>query len=287
MIGRDEVMAVVVSYEGGDALARTVEALRPEVGALLVVDNGSGAATQRALDALATAEGVTVVRLPANAGLGHALNVGVARARTEGRRWLLTMDQDSLVEPGFVAAYGRAHDRVPSGRSFSPEIVGESAARGAGGVDREVAYAITSGHLIEVSAFAEVGGYDEGFFIDCIDFDLSLRLRRAAIITRRVPGARMRHQLGDAVRIPALVRPFYARHGPVRRYYMYRNLGYLARRHGSRFPGFVLKLGALQAVLTLLIAAYDEHPAASYRAAWLGVRDFLHGRTGSGPAVVA
>lgn len=280
MIGRDEVMAVVVSFNGGDALVRAVGALRPQVGEVLVVDNASGPASQPALDSLATKQGITVLRLAENAGLGRALNLGVAHARRRGFGWLLTMDQDSVVEPGFVAAYARAHESAPTCRSFTPEIVGESAARGAGGEDREVAYAITSGHLVQVGAFAEAGEYDEGFFIDCIDFDFSLRLRRAGIVTRRVHGARMRHQLGEAVRVPARLRPFYARHAPARRYYMYRNYGYLARRHLRRFPGFVLKLGVLQGILTLLIAAYDVRPAESYRAVWAGVRDFLGGRTG-------
>lgn len=285
MIGRDEVLAVVVSYNGGDALARTVEALRPQVGEVLVVDNASGPASRPALEKLAAERGVTVLRLPENAGLGSALNLGAAHARTQAYRWLLTMDQDSVVASGFVAAYGQAHERAPTCRSFTPEIVGESAAREAGGADREVSYAITSGHLVQVSAFAEAGEYDEGFFIDCIDFDFSLRLRRAGIATRRVHGARMRHQLGDEVRMPVALRPFYARHSPARRYYMYRNYGYLARRHFLRFPGFVLKLGVLQGLLTLLIAVYDVRPTASYRAAWAGVRDFFGGRTGPHEAV--
>lgn len=284
MITRDEVTAVVVTHGPDAGLAGRLATLAAQVGAVVVVDNGSPADS---LVAAARVSGVEVRAFGSNRGLGAALNEGVRAARARGAAWVLTMDQDSEVEPGLVAAYSAAHDRAPSCRSFSPEIVSESAARDAGGADHDVAYAISSGHLVHLSVFDAIGDYDEGFFIDCIDFDICLRLRAAGLRTRRVHGARMRHQLGDAVSVPAWVRPFYARHSPARRYYMYRNYLFLVRRHVLRFPGFVLKLGALQAILTVLIAAYDERPSASYRAAWRGVRDFLGGRTGPIPSGVA
>jgi rhamnosyltransferase len=284
MIRRDEVLAVVVTHRPDDGVTARLGALASQVGAVVVVDNGSPA---DALDAAARLPGVEVRALGSNRGLGVALNEGVRAARALGAGWLLTMDQDSEVEPGLFAAYSAAHDRAPGCRSFSPEIVSESAARDAGGADHEVAYAITSGHLVHLSVFDAAGEYDEGFFIDCIDFDFCLRLRTAGISTVRVHGARMRHQLGDAVDVPRWLRPFYARHSATRRYYMYRNYGFLLQRHLGRFPGFVIKLGVLQAVLTLFIAVYDVRPVASYRAAWRGVRDFIGGRTGPIPAGVA
>ncbi len=284
MIARDAVAAVVVTYQPDAGLASRLRALAAEAGRLYVVDNGS---PPEALSAAAALPAVTVLALGANRGLGVALNAGVRAARAGGAAWVLTMDQDSEVAPGLVAAFGAAAARHPEARSFSPEIVGESAARSAGGADRPVPYAITSGHLVRADVFDVVGGYDEGFFIDCIDFDFCLRLRAAGLATWRVAGAAMRHQLGEAVAIPARLRPFYARHAPARRYYMYRNYGLLARRHLRRFPGFVLKLGLLQVVLALLVAGYDARPAASYRAIWRGLCDAVAGRTGPVPAGLA
>lgn len=284
MISRSEVTAVVVTHGPDAGLAERLTALAAQVGAVVVVDNGSPA---QSLAAAARVSGVEVRALGSNRGLGVALNEGRRAAQARGAVWLLTMDQDSEVETGFIAAYGAAHDRAPACRSFSPEIVSESGARDAGGSDHDVAYAISSGHLVHISVFDTVGEYDEGFFIDCIDFDFCLRLRAAGLVTRRVHGARMRHQLGDAVAVPAWLRPFYARHSPARRYYMYRNYLFLLRRHVRRFPAFVIKLGVLQGILTVLIAAYDARPLASYRAAWRGVRDSLRGRTGPIPAGVA
>src|SRR6185295_14744803 len=98
---------------------------------------------------------------------------------------------------------------------------------------------------VRLDVIEQIGPYDEGFFIDCIDFDFCLRLRAAGYQVHRVSGAVMRHQVGDAVRMPRLVTGFYARHPPARRYYMFRNYLSLMERYLVAFPWFIIKLGVL------------------------------------------
>ncbi len=133
---------------------------------------------------------------------------------------------------------------------------------------------------MRASVFDEIGLYDEGFFVDCIDFDFCLRLRRAGYAIHRVPAALMEHQLGDTVELPSAVRKYYARHSPVRRYYMYRNYLYLAERYLFIFPGFIVKLGLAQMLLLLLIGFLDSRPLASYRAIMRGIWDYALRREG-------
>ena len=133
---------------------------------------------------------------------------------------------------------------------------------------------------MRVSLFDEIGLYDEGFFIDCIDFDFSLRLRRAGYSLYRVPDAVMRHQLGEAVNVPGLLRGYYALHSPTRRYYMYRNFMYMVERYWRDFPMFIGKLTLTQILLTLLIGFLDPRPLESYRAIVRGIRDYLARRDG-------
>ena len=108
---RDEVLAVVVTYNGANTLAETVRALRPQVAAVHVVDNGSSAVTLALLDELEREAGMTGERLGANMGIAEALNRGVAKARALELPWLLTMDQDSRVAPDLVEAYARSNGR--------------------------------------------------------------------------------------------------------------------------------------------------------------------------------
>jgi rhamnosyltransferase len=143
-----------------------------------------------------------------------------------------------------------------------------------------VSYAITSGNLVRLDLFEKIGLYDEGFFIDCVDFDLSLRLRRAGYAVHQVQGARMRHELGEATPRTGVLDRFYAQHAPARRYYMFRNFLYLAERHARDFPGFIAKLGVLQGLLALLILFRDPAPLASYRAIARGLTDYIVRRDG-------
>ena len=78
---REDILAVVVSFNGGTGIRPTVEALLPQVGEVCIVDNGSDAPSLEVLAELERLPGVSVVRLGQNRGVGYALNVGRARAR--------------------------------------------------------------------------------------------------------------------------------------------------------------------------------------------------------------
>jgi len=277
-VNSEDVLAVVVSYNGLQKIRQTVQALRQQVQHTHIVDNGSDAESLGVLENLERQRGMTVERLGENRGVGHALNRGVRRAREMGCTWLLTMDQDSVVDGLLMKTYRAALERDPAMVCLTPRIVGRS--RKKDGVGGKISYAITSGNLVRVSVFDQIGLYDEGFFVDCIDFDFCLRLRRAGYAVHRVPAALMEHQLGDEVDLPRAVEKYYARHTPIRRYYMYRNFLYLMERYLFDFPGFIFKLG-LSSMLLLVFAGFlDARPLASYRAVARGIWDYVTRKNG-------
>lgn len=267
-------IAVVVSYNGRETIESTVHALRQEVGRVHIVDNGSDTLTMALLSVLETYSDVTVERLEQNRGIGHALNAGLRLAIAEKHEWLLTMDQDSLVKPGFMRAYYDAIAADASKVCLTPRIE-TGVKRGTPGEGGVVKYAITSGNLVRADVAQSVGGYDEGLFIDCVDFDFSLRLRRAGHRIHRVEDARLEHRLGENRAVPLIVRRFYVQHSPVRRYYMFRNCFYIVERHLLRFPGFVLKLFVLQLILLPLALMLDPNPRATASAIARGMFDWL------------
>jgi rhamnosyltransferase len=275
------IMAVVVSYNGRESTRRTILALSGQVGHIHIVDNGSEADSLEILDSLAREHGVSINRLGENRGIGHALNLGVAYAKKIGCTWLLTMDQDSTVDNGLIKAYQSAVQLDHRVASLSPRI-------GKKWSDSDPKYvnvhsAITSGNLVNISVFEKIGLYDEGFFIDCIDFDFSLRLRRAGYKLLRVQNTEMQHQLGEPRHLPAYVTKFYAQHSAARRYYQARNYFYLAERHFFRFPAFIIKMGILRILLFVLIGVFDQDPRDSYCAIARGLRDYVGRRNGPFP----
>ena len=95
------VVAVVVTFQPERSrLARALERLRPQVAAIVVVDNSDDA--QAPVLEAPTAEGVELIANGRNLGIGQAQNQGIARARALGATHVLLMDQDSLAPPRLV-----------------------------------------------------------------------------------------------------------------------------------------------------------------------------------------
>ena len=271
------MLAVVVSYNGGSTIRACVEAVSPQVGHVLIVDNGSEPNTLAILDGLERRRAVSVRRLSVNHGIGYALNLGIAEAISRGFSWLITLDQDSVPDPGMIRAYEAAIERHPNFQCLVPRL--EDGPRGAE-PERVVSSAITSGNLVRLDVFDRIGRYDDKLFIDSVDFDFSLRLRRAGLLIHQISSAEMRHSVGDPTKVPRSLRRYYAQHAPVRRYYMTRNFLYLAERHARAFPGFIVKLGMAHVINCVFIALFDPSPLRSYGAMIHGVRDYLRRRTG-------
>lgn len=275
-----DVCAVIVSFNGGASLKRAVSSIIGQVGSIHIVDNGSDDASCAILRQLACQPDLRVTFLGDNFGIAAALNVGVKWARSAGYTWVLTLDQDSTPESEMIAAYQVVIHRDPSKYlCLAPAVRGLKVLPAFQSPVESVDSAITSGNLVSMRVFDLAGEYDESLFIDCVDFDFSLRVRAAGIEIFRVKSARMNHELGGAGG-SSFVLPGHTVHSPVRRYYMFRNCLYLARRHWRRFPFFVFKLLALQAVQAGTIVIQGPDRAHSLRLAARGIVDFFGCRAG-------
>jgi rhamnosyltransferase len=276
----DDILAVVVSYNGGGKTVQTVEALLKTVGRVLVVDNASDSSSIVLLRSLEEHSGVSVHYLEMNKGIGFALNHAIRVAREEGYRWLLTMDQDSLADGAMVEEFHAAVARNPDWACLTPTLVFPGIRDAEGGRDESVGYAITSGNLVRMDIFEKAGLYDEGMFVDQLDFDFSLRVRKAGFGIYHVAKAILYHELGDAVAPRTLLGRFHTFHSPLRRYYSYRNYLHLAKRHVRDFPTFIVKLAVVHVLQLVTIVVYGRDRARSLLFIWRGVLDFFRDRTG-------
>lgn len=272
------ILAVVVSYNGGAKTLATVAALREQVDRVHVVDNGSTADCVASLRQLSADPAVTLTLLGQNLGIAAALNHGVRWAREADFPWILTMDQDTRIGAGMIAAFADKLRDLPQAVCLVPNVVDRGSASAP--ADGPVDFAITSGTLVRTRVFDEIGLFDESLFIDGVDIDFSLRVRQRGHQIYRVGGAAIHHELGEAHDGPRWLARVYSQHSPLRRYYMYRNHLHLMRRYWRKFPGFILKATAYQCFLLLLVAFYDREPLRSFRYIARGVRDYFGGRMG-------
>lgn len=102
---------IIVNYNGGVALERTLDSLLPELREdveVVVVDNASADYSLRTLERYAP--GVRVIANSENGGFARAVNQGL---EATGGRYALLLNPDVLVRPGAVAEMERFMDARP------------------------------------------------------------------------------------------------------------------------------------------------------------------------------
>ena len=246
-----DLAVVTVSYRSEDVLPILVASLHESTTRpyeLVIADNAPDAATRR----IAAEAGARHVPMFGNAGYGAAVNA-VVRKMDPAVRWVLICNPDVRLLPGSLdllvdrlesdVSAGAAGPRVlnedgstyPSARAIpslrtgighalfaniwksNPWTRTYRAASDADEAPRVAGWLSGSCLLVRRSAFAEVDGFDEGYFMYFEDVDLGVRLAEAGHRSLYVPAAQVVHSgahstSGEAPRMVA------AHHASARRF---------------------------------------------------------------------
>jgi rhamnosyltransferase len=295
---RRSVCAVVVTYRPDvDALRAALAAVRPQVGALVVVDNASPGILAALVDT-----GAILLAQPSNFGLARAQNIGIEWARTHMCSHVLILDQDSIPDAGMVDALldtwqrrsvtdrvGAVGPRFRDSREqrdapFIKVAFPMSRKLWCDTTTREVEcdFLISSGALIALAVLDDVGGMDDGLFIDNVDMEWSFRARWRGYSLFGSCAATMEHRLGDERRQVLGGLHQVVTHGPVRLYFIMRNRVTLyRRRHTPRvwiaqdLPRVVAKF----LIFSVLVGPRGDNVRFMLR----GLMDGIRGRSGPCP----
>jgi rhamnosyltransferase len=292
-ITRSDICAVVVTYFPQPGCAENVLALAPQVGRLLIIDNGSSDETLQPIEDAAQNVGATVLRLGSNLGIAKALNTGLQVAYEQGFRWLATFDQDSHSSVAMLEEMSDALDSYPS-RDLVGLIAPVHVDRRAGIVvsDRRreesgptwhvIRTTMTSGNLVNIETARAVGGFDDSLFIDYVDNEFCLRLRRRGYRILEATLAHLSHALGDLeVRNLGLARAGITNHSALRRYYITRNRLFVWREYWRSEPAWVLRDMRRFVSEAAGIVLFEQDTAAKFRMILRGTRDALHNIRGA------
>lgn len=272
------IAAVIVLYNPGPEVLENIGSYLDAVEVAFVVDNTERPQPLLA-EKLAGFPKVQYLPLHENVGIAKALNIGAEQAIAKRYRFLLTMDQDSRAFPGMVAAMldclaGRDPDRVGM---LSPFHVTKSGHRPGAQACQAAMTPMTSGCLLNLQAFGEVGPFLDELFIDFVDNEYCLRLRKEGFSVLRANGARLQHSVGDTRKFG----PFIAtNHSPLRRYYKTRNRLLVFRRYFRHFPGHCLFDLVRLAKEIASIVLFEADKFAKLGMICRGFFDFLRGRYG-------
>lgn len=266
-----------------------IEKVRSQVARIALIDNGSSNACVSSLRELANSLGVYLVLNHSNLGVARALNQGGEWAAEHGFRWMLTLDQDSIIAPDMVdslvdvyQAYPESNNLAVIGSNYTNSVSGKP---GAEYQEREGPYAkdvktvITSGSLVSMSAFQAIGGFREEFFVDCVDLEYCLRARAKGFRVVMSCKPLMQHSIGSLTEhcLP-WEKTGTSNHSPWRQYFMTRNTLILAREYLSREPGWVLSTAWSRTKSMLLICLFEEERLQKVAYSLRGALDGLRGK---------
>jgi len=295
------VAALVISYFPDAGLADRLNSLLEQFGRVALVDNGSTDECLSAIQPLVDGSKVSLLRNQDNLGIATALNQGIRLLGGEGFEWVVTFDQDSLIQPGFLAAQlatlaSQEHpenvamigaNRIEPGseirhRWLRPSKIPPLFRRvQCGQAAQGVTLVITSGTMTSVGVFNELGGFRDELFIDLVDSEYCLRAHERKFVILVSCDARLSHKVGALTRHRVMgVRLAATHHNPLRRYYLFRNCVQLIRWHGLRCPHWltyqILSLGEV----FFGIALFETDKIRRLRACLIGLRDGLAGISG-------
>ncbi|GGN37369.1 glycosyltransferase family 2 protein [Marinomonas arctica] len=244
---------VVVLYQPDDSVWRNIQSYLAQVDILFVVDN-SEVKNTHLISQVTSCDHIVYIDNGGNKGIATALNIAAQRAISAGASWLLTMDQDSVFLDQSLSALLAEAKSLPSEHNvgvLSPVHAtanvrvafgkeGSSAVHAANKIFVDVVMA--SGNIINLAAYQRVGGFLDKYFIDSVDHEYCLALKRKGYQIIVLTSSVLEHNLGDMACVQWFGRKiFYTNHSAIRRYYITRNRLDLVCRHGLHFPFFASK----------------------------------------------
>lgn len=291
---KENICAIVITFFPDELFGRRLEKISRQVAKTIIVDNTADPKHPIVLSQVDCGD-IRLIQNQENVGIGEALNQGMSVAAELKLAWAITFDQDSWVHEDLVSSLIRIIEvqQRPDvvgivGCNFEDEHVRSSPisplAKRTSFIETKTV--ITSGSLISLIRFSEIGPFRSDFFMDFVDHEYCLRCRKLGykVIVSTAP--LMIHALGtptmrrirespDAFSIVLTNRP------PVRRYYMSRNVLLVAAEYYISDTIWVLRyLVSILIVAPLKILFEDSFRGKKFFASILGAIDAFRGVRG-------
>ncbi|XWW48096.1 glycosyltransferase [Fibrella sp. USSR17] len=272
------IAGVVVLYNSKSTVIENINTYINQVVRLYVVDN-SATPNEDLIKEISQNSTIIYHLLNGNEGIASALNWAANQALEDGFQVLLTMDDDTKVPKNMVT------DMINFWNQYTEPIgilSGVHHTKQDFVLYRKLMYTLTSGNLLNLSAFKEIGPFMNELFIDHVDHEYGFRLNKYGYSVIEIPSIKLEHKLGYSKRVSigSLTLIKYGTHPPVRLYYFARNGIYLLSKYTYLYPKFVF-IYFLEISKRLVKASLlDENRQLRLRMIFRGFRDGIIGRLG-------
>ncbi|MCU7548494.1 glycosyltransferase family 2 protein [Chitinophagaceae bacterium LB-8] len=275
------VASLIITHNPDEGLINLVSTIQSQVESIIIVDNFSDYKSMKILNLIEKQYKITLIKNNQNLGIAKALNQGVIEAKKHDVNYVLTFDQDSTPFDNIVSIIKEVYDSYlykdkigAIGVNYTSSIQDSYNEGSNQKLYLEKDYLITSGCMISLQSFFHIGGFREDFFIDNVDLEYSLRLKKNGykLLISQKPG--MIHKAGNP-----LIKFFLgfkitsSNHNSFRRYYMSRNHILLTKDYFFIEPYFVLKCNYFYILSILKIIMVEKDVMLKLKKSYEGILD--------------
>ena len=240
--------ACVVLYNPDKSVIDNIRTYCLEVDVCIVIDNSPVRNDVLVAAIMEISGNILYEWLQENKGIATALNVACRIAMEHHCEWLLTMDQDShFGKEGVSAMISCIHDvedaynvvgilsadhKVHEEAKLKAYTIDEKLPSGQTERFTELSVVMASGNLLNLQSYRSAGPFADKLFIDHVDHEYCLRLRKNKYRIIQVNSVILHHSLGS-FKIRSLFgkKMKVSNHNYLRRYYITRNGLYVARHY--------------------------------------------------------
>ena len=279
-----KISAVTVIYNPDFNVLANISTYVNSVEKLYIVDN-SEVKNIQFLNKLKEYLHIEYIDIQGNKGIAHALNVGCNKAINDGYDWILTMDQDSAATPKMLENMFDYLDNVTNMDDISIIAPFHSNSYHTECKSNEpyskVLAAMTSGNLLKLTNYKEIGPFKEDLFIDYVDNDYCLRSNRMGYKIIQVNNAILKHNLGELKQHRIFWKTFFStNHSAIRRYYAFRNRIYIIKTYKRYFPEYCKLEKSRFLIDFIVVILYEKDKFQKIKMMLLGIKDALKNKYG-------
>lgn len=273
-----KLAGVVVWYHPKDEDIENIKTYIDELDKLYIVDN-SEESNQNKVKRNKKIEYITQCQ---NLGIATALNIAAKKAIDEGYEFLLTMDQDSSFKKsdlGKLKKVASQEDLKKIGIISPWHHTKLKVEKPKEKIDYPLDV-MTSGNILNLDIYQEIGGFKDFLFIDGVDIEYCLNLKKNGYKIMRINEVELNHDLGDIFYRKFFNKEFMCdNHNYLRIYYMTRNYRYIRFSYHDIAPEFCDILVKIKGLI-FKIVFYEDDKFRKLRSIFLGIRDYKKGRYG-------
>ena len=273
------ISATVIWYNPDDENIKNIRTYIDYVEKLYIIDN-SKENNKKLADSLNNLK-TEYIYNDKNLGIAKALNLACEKAANDNFEWLLTMDQDSSFDSNSIKSYFRTFEKMTKNNVgiISPRHILKNDIDKFSDVKEsaEVDHVMTSGNLLNLKIWEEIGKFDENLFIDEVDSEICFRIIESGYKVIQLNKIRMFHELGNLEK-----RNFFTRkisvlnHNHIRKYYIMRNKFYMLKKYKK------YRLRYIYYILNdfFKVIFYEKDKLRKLKYMFKGITDFMKNKMG-------